>query len=127
MPNFVIGADRVTKLMGVAIIALGGVVWADLRWQSMRAANEATEAATAAIKALDEIKEITVQHEYRLRSLDDRVSLLEGRNRLQGPRSRGAWAARNETCQGRHTTSRRCLTRPRNRSGGTRQSRLTSR
>ena len=39
MPNFVIGADRVTKLMGVAIIALGGVVWADLRWQSMRAAN----------------------------------------------------------------------------------------
>ena len=85
MPNFVIGADRVTKLMGVAIIALGGVVWADLRWQSMRAANEATEAATAAIKALDKIKEITVQHEYRLRSLEDRVSLLEGRNPLQGP------------------------------------------
>ena len=87
MSNFVIGADRVTKLMGVAIIALGSVVWADLRWQSMRAANEATEAATAAIKALDEIKEITVQHEYRLRSLEDRVSLLEGRNPLQGPPS----------------------------------------
>ena len=127
MPNFVIGADRVTKLMGVAIIALGGVVWADLRWQSMRAANEATEAATAAIKALDKIKEITVQHEYRLRSLEDRVSLLEGRNRLQGPRSRGAWVARNATCQGRHMTRRRCLIRPRSRSGGTRQSGLTSR
>lgn len=90
MTDIVIKADMVIKSLLAAIIVMGGLVWNDLRNQSVKATNAALEAADSSAAALSEIKDAVKDQDRRIDSLERIVYGGNGGGKFAPPfRARG--------------------------------------